>query len=48
VGTRLVHASDQQSDAVRALAVDLCAGLGFVADLGDDAFEGDGAVVGHF
>ena len=44
----LVNAGDEQADAVRPFAVDLCAGLCAGADLRDDAFEGYGAAVGHF
>ncbi len=46
--SRLIDACDQQAYAVGSFAVDLRAGLGAVADLGDDAFEGDGAAVGQF
>ena len=46
--SRFVHARNQQSNTIGPFAVDLCRSLGAVADLGDDAFEGDGTAVGHF
>lgn len=46
--SRLVHPSNQQTNAIRPLAVDLCRCLSAVADLGDYAFEGYGTAVGHF
>lgn len=48
MGACLVDASDEQPDAVGPFAVYLRGGLGAVADLGNDAFERDGAVEGHF
>lgn len=42
-----IHARDQQSDSVRALAVVLGVGLGAVADARGDVGEQDGAAVGQ-
>lgn len=46
--SRLVHPSDQQSNAIRSLAVDLCRGLSAVTYLRHDPFERYGTAVGHF
>ena len=43
----LVHAGDEETDAIRSLAVVLRVCLGAVADLRNQAFDGDGARVGH-
>ena len=48
MGSRIVDAGHQQAHAVRSVGVILGVGLGAVADLLDDAFDGDGAAVGHF
>ena len=45
---RFVHSGDQQPDAVRPLTVDLRACLRAVADLVDEALEGDWSRIGHF
>lgn len=46
--TRVVDARDQQAHAIGPVGVVLRVGLGAVADLLDDARDGDGAAVGHF
>lgn len=48
MGPRVVDAGHKQTYTVRSVGVVLGVGLGAVADLLDDAFDGDGAAVGHF
>lgn len=43
----LVNAGDEEADPVRSLSVVLCVRLGTVTNLGYQAFDGDGARVGH-
>lgn len=44
----LVHACDEEPHAVRSFTIVLGIRLRAVADLGDNALEGDGSAVGHF
>ena len=45
---RIVNAGDQETDAIGSFTVVLRVCLGAVADLRYQAFDGDGARVGHF
>lgn len=47
MGASFVNACDQQSNAIRTLAVVLSIGLCTIADGGDKAFERNGTAVGE-
>lgn len=48
MGSCVVDSGYKQSYAVRSVGIILSIRLCPVADLFDDAFDGDGAAVGHF